>query len=210
MWGVSPLTPHDSDERSKGMRLNGKKSILLLSGVGITSSIIAASLGGWGQTAPKGNAKWNLRAPNGIQFGLIKGYERWQVVAMHYRPDMKEMRYILGNPITVKAYQQGIPQNGKQFPNGAILVKIGYSLKPIDSFPNAIEPNVLQRVEFMVRDPKTFKNTGGWGFARFVYHPKTKTYTPYGKNAGFAQECFNCHSIVKSHDFVFTSYIPKG
>lgn len=192
------------------MRLNGKKSILLLSGVGIASSILAASLGGWGQTAPKENAKWSLRAPNGIQFGLIKGYEHWQVVAMHYRPDMKEMRYILANPIAVQAYHQGIPQNGKAFPNGAILVKIGYSLKPIDSFPNAIEPNVLQRVEFMVRDPKTFKNTGGWGFARFVYHPITKTYTPYGKNAGFAQECFNCHAIVKKQDFVFTNYISKG
>ncbi|CCW36331.1 hypothetical protein CTKA_01557 [Chthonomonas calidirosea] len=189
------------------MWLKGKRSILPLCGV--AAGVLAVTLTGWGQTTAKENAKWSLRAPNGIHFGLIKGYEHWEVVAMHYRPDMKEMRYILGNPLAVQAYRQGIPQNGHNFPTGAILVKIGYSLKPIRSFPSAIEPNVLQRVEFMVRDPK-FKSTGGWGFARFVYHPATKTYTPYGQNASFAQECFNCHAIVKNRDFVFTSYVPKG
>lgn len=88
-------------------------------------------------------------------------------------------------------------------------MKVGYSLKKIASFPTAVEPNVLQRVELMVRNTNRFPKTGGWGFARFVYHPQTRTYQPYGKTPDFAQECFSCHSIVKNRDFVFTSYINK-
>ncbi len=39
-----------------------------------------------------------LKAPNGIAFSEIRGYETWQVVAPSYRTDNKELRIILGNP----------------------------------------------------------------------------------------------------------------
>ncbi len=152
---------------------------------------------------------WELEAPTGLKFGVIKGYENWHVVATHYRTDKNELRYIIGNDIAVKAYKQGIPLNGQKFPDGAILVKIGYSLKKNPDFPSSIEPDVIQRVEFMIKDSKRFKETGGWGFARFVYDPKTGRYKVFGKSAKDYMQCFNCHSIVKRKDYVFTDYVRR-
>ena len=147
-----------------------------------------------------------LKAPNGLSFSDIKGYETWQVVAPSYRPDKKEVRYILGNSKVVNAYKSGVPENGKPFPNGSILVKIAYSEKPHAAFPQALVPDVLQRIEFMVKDSRRFKETGGWGFARFIYEAKTDTFKPYGDGPSFVQECFQCHVPVKDSDYVFTKY----
>ncbi len=153
--------------------------------------------------------KYTLKEPNGISFSEIRGYETWQAVAPSYRTDKSEIRIILGNDTLVKAYREGIPENGKPFPDGSILVKMGYSEKKSADFPAAIEPDVLQRVEFMIKDAKRFKNTNGWGYARFVYDAKGKTFSPYGKDAAFDQECNACHTIVKARDFVFTKYAPR-
>jgi len=150
--------------------------------------------------------KYGLKEPNGISFAEIRGYETWQAVAPSYRTDKNEIRIILGNDALVKAYKDGVPENGKPFPDGSVLVKIGYSERKSADFPAAIEPDALQRVELMIKDAKRFKNTNGWGYARFVYDAKTKTFSPYGKEAAFDQECNACHTIVKARDFVFTKY----
>lgn len=153
--------------------------------------------------------KYGLKEPNGISFAEIRGYETWQAVAPSYRTDKNEIRIILGNDALVKAYKDGVPENGRPFPDGAILVKIGYSERKSTDFPAAIEPDTLQRVEFMIKDAKRFKNTNGWGYARFVYDAKAKTFSPYGKDAAFDQECNACHTIVKARDFVFTKYSQR-
>jgi hypothetical protein len=46
----------------------------------------------------------------------------------------------------------------------------------------------------------------GWGYERFILDAKTATYTPYGKDATFTRECYQCHTIVKAQDFIFTGY----
>jgi hypothetical protein len=51
-----------------------------------------------------------------------------------------------------------------------------------------------------VKDSAKYAATGGWGFARWV----GETLTPYGKDAGFAQECFSCHGAARETDWVFT------
>ncbi len=150
--------------------------------------------------------KYSLSEPNGISFSEIKGYETWQVIAPSYRTDNHEVRIILGNPAMIAAYQSGIPQNGKPFPDGATIVKIGWSERKNPSFPVALESDILQRVEFIIKDSKRFPDTSGWGYARFVYDAKMGTYTPYGKEASFARECYQCHTLVKQKDFIFTSY----
>ena len=147
-----------------------------------------------------------LKAPNGIAFSEIRGYETWQVVAPSYRTDNKELRVILGNPAMINAYKQGKPGNGKPFPNGSIIVKIAWSEKQSPVFPPAFEPGVLKRVEFIIKNSTRFPNTNGWGYARFVYDAKTSTFTPYGKDASFEQECHQCHTLVKAKDFIFTGY----
>jgi len=148
---------------------------------------------------------WDLEAPTGLKFGLIKGYENWHVVATHYRTDKNELRYIIGNDIAVEAYRKGM----KKFPAGAILVKIGYSLKKNPAFPASVEPDVIQRVEFMIKDPEKFPETAGWGFARFVYDAKSGKYKVFGKSAKDYMQCFTCHQAVKDKDFVFTDYVRR-
>jgi len=150
--------------------------------------------------------KYALKAPNGISFSEIRGYETWQVIAPSYRTEKNELRIILGNPVMIHAYKEGIPGNGKPFPEGSIIVKIGWSERKSAAFPAAIEPDVLQRVEFIVKDTKRFPDTNGWGYARFVFDAKTGAFTPYGKDASFMQECHQCHTLVKTKDFIFTGY----
>lgn len=150
--------------------------------------------------------KYSLSELNGISFSEIKGYETWQVIAPSYRTDVKEVRIILGNPAMIAAYQSGIPGNGKPFPDGSTIVKIGWAQRQSPSFPVALEPDALKRVEFIIKDSKRFPDTNGWGYARFVYDAKKDTYTPYGKDASFARECYQCHTLVKQKDFIFTNY----
>jgi hypothetical protein len=160
----------------------------------------------WGYRSIAAPDKYSLKAPNGISFSEIKGYETWQTVAVSRRTDNNELRVILGNPTMIKAYKKGIPGNGKPFPDKSTIVKIGWSERQSADFPAAFEPDVLKRVEFIIKDSKRFPNTSGWGYARFVYDAKTSTFTPYGKDASFVQECYECHTTVKQKDFIFTNY----
>jgi hypothetical protein len=159
--------------------------------------------------AAENNSKYALRAPNGLSFGMIKGYETWHLVASHYRTDKQEFKLILGNPIVVKAYQNGAGKNNQSFPEGCILVKIAYSIKTNADFAASVEPDVLNRVEYMVKDSNRFKDTGGWGYARFLYDANSAKFTPYGKDSTFATECYSCHIIVAKKDFVFTDYVNR-
>lgn len=150
--------------------------------------------------------KYELKAPNGISFSEIRGYETWQVIAPSYRTDNHEVRIILGNPVMINAYQEGIPGNGKLFPDGSTIVKIGWSDRKNPDFPAALEPDVLKRVEFIIKDSQRFRDSDGWGYARFVYDAKTSTFAPFGKDASFVQDCHQCHTAVKQKDFIFTGY----
>jgi hypothetical protein len=150
--------------------------------------------------------RFDLKAANGLSFSEIKGYETWHVIAPSYRIDNHELRVILGNSVMIDAYRSGIPENGKPFPEGAIVVKIGWSERKSTAFPTAFEPDVLKRVEFIMKDSKQFSATGGWGYARFLYDAKSGSFAPYGKDASFVQECYQCHTAVKDKDYIFTGY----
>ncbi|MBI5100955.1 MAG: cytochrome P460 family protein [Nitrospirae bacterium] len=177
-----------------------KKSFFFLSGtIGVLFLIAGAGI-------LSADQKYDIKAPNGLSFNDIKGYEAWQVVAPSYRTDKNEVRYILGNPVIIEAYKKGVPKTSPAFPNGSILVKVAYSEMKEPTFPPALVPDKLQRIEFMMRDSERFKDTGGWGYARFVYDSATDAYKPYGKDASFASECFQCHTLVKDRDYVFTKY----
>ena len=171
-----------------------------------TMAIIALVFPMWCNVTLSAQDKYTLKAPNGISFSEIRGYETWQVIAPSYRTDNNELRIILGNPAMIAAYKEGIPGNGKSFPDGSIIVKIGWSERKSPVFPAASEPDVLKRVEFIIKDSKRFTDTSGWGYARFIFDAKTATYNPYGKDAAFARECYQCHTMVKAKDFIFTGY----
>jgi len=77
------------------------------------------------------------------------------------------VRLILANNVMIDSYRQGAPGTGGSFPEGSIIVKIGYSAVKSESFAAALVPGVLKRVEFIIKDSARFPATNGWGYARF-------------------------------------------
>jgi hypothetical protein len=73
-------------------------------------------------TPPAAQDKYRVRALNGVALSEFKGYEAWQDVAVSATEE--GIKAILPNPIMTKAYQAGIPGNGKPLPDGVMTVKI--------------------------------------------------------------------------------------
>jgi len=133
-----------------------------------------------------------------LTFKMIEGYQDYKIVASHYRTDKKEIRYILANKIGYDA----LKKKAKVMPEGSKIVKIGWSAKPMATWPDALEADELQRVEYMVKDSSVFNADGDhWGYARFV--KKDKQYIPYKDGSG---ECISCHKAVKESDYLFTKF----
>lgn len=136
-------------------------------------------------------------APNGI--ALYPDYMSWKVIAPSYREDRVQIRIITGNDIAIKALRAGI----KPLPDGSVLAKVAWKAEKHPKFPVATEPGAFAQVEFMVKDARKYKDTGGWGFARFVGNE----LKPYGKDAAFVGECFGCHIPVAGNDYLYTKIV---
>jgi len=138
-----------------------------------------------------------LKMPDSnLTFKMIEGYQDYKIVATHFRTDKNELRYILANPIGYNALKNKV----KVMPEGSKIVKIGWSVKKMSSFNAALEADEVQRVEYMVKDSKTFNADGdNWGYARFV--KKEGKYMAWDKGA---KGCIACHASVKDNDYLFT------
>jgi len=136
-------------------------------------------------------------AANGIH--LFPDFISWKVVAPSYREDKGHIRVVTGNEIAVAALRAGT----RPLPDGSVLAKAAWKAEKSPSYPVATQPGDFVQVEFMVKDAQRYKDTGGWGFARFVGNG----LTPYGKDAAFAQECFDCHKPVAGNDYLFTHLV---
>src|ERR1700743_3846419 len=146
--------------------------------------------------------------PNGLAMSEFKGYETWQVIAVSKAklPNADVINAILGNTEMIEAFKAGFPGNGKSIPDGAKMAKIHWNAKTHEDFPgHAIGPDTLHDLDFMVKDSKRFAATGGWGWAEFDYDNATDPFKPLGTGAACG---YACHTLVKSKDYVFTSY-PK-
>jgi cytochrome P460 len=145
-----------------------------------------------------------LQVPNGLAFSEFEGYDTWQDVAVSETKG--SVKAILANPAMISAYKEGIPGNGKLFPEGSKVVKIEWVKKRNAVSPYFVEvPDVLKSLSFIVKDSKRFPNTHGWAFAQFDYDAASDTFRPSvtGAECGYA-----CHSRVASQDYIFTAY-PK-
>jgi hypothetical protein len=176
--------------------------------------LLIISMSGCLGTAPHGieagtEDKYSLIAPNGLTFEEIRGYGDMHIVATKYRTDKDELRYVLGNDVAIESYSEGAGQSGKPFRDGTILVKIGWTVKNNPDWDTAVEQDVLQRVEYQIKDSEKYKDSGGWMWARFVYDAETDTFKPFGENEKFFEECFNCHGLVEGKDYVFTDYAVR-
>lgn len=134
-------------------------------------------------------------APNGIT--LPAGYRDWRVIGVSHRTDNDTLRVILGNDTAVAAARAGRTQ---PWPDGSILAKLVWKDATHPAWETATVPGDFMQAEFMVKDAGKYRDTGGWGFARW----KGLEQAPYGADAGFVQECFGCHTRVKDNDHVFT------
>jgi hypothetical protein len=112
----------------------------------------------------------------------------------------------------IDAYQAGVPGNGQPFPDGAKMAKIHWIPKQSETAPAPTTvPGALHDVDFMVKDSKTFADSGGWGYAEFEYDAASDTFRPgtltdEPPQANDAKCGFACHTIVKTRDYVFTEY----
>jgi len=135
-------------------------------------------------------------SPNGIS--LPEAYKDWKVISISHRTDNQSMRTILGNEIAVKAAREG---NTNPWPKGSILGKLVWKQKAEEHWPTAIAPDKFVHAEFMLKDSVKYKDTGGWGYARWLGLDQK----PYGNDKSFALECMACHTPVKGNDWVFTT-----
>ena len=121
-------------------------------------------------------AKYGVKVPNGLAFSEFKGYEDWHLISISQ--DGPAMAAILGNPVMIKAYEAGIPGNGKPFPDGSKMTKIHWIPTKMASFPAATVPGRQHDVDFMVKDSKRFADSGGWGWGAFEYDSASGKFTP--------------------------------
>jgi hypothetical protein len=167
---------------------------------------VATILGGTNLSAQN---KDGLKVKGGLAFSEFKGYEGWPLVSVS--EDGGLYAAILANPAMITAYQAGIPANGKPFPDGVKMAKIHWTPKNLETFPAAKVPGALHDVDFMVKDGKRFKDSGGWGWAAFEYDSASHAYRAADTSdkppqANDAKCGFGCHTIVQKRDYVFTEY----
>ncbi len=139
-----------------------------------------------------------------LSFADFRGYENWKNVAVSQTE--KQLKVILANDVMMDAYRQGLPADGKLFPEGSKIVKIEWSFKKNPASPYFVQvPDTLAAVDVIEKDSKRFPDTHGWAYANFIYDAASDTFAPEGTEptCGFA-----CHTTVAAKDYIFTEY-PK-
>jgi len=181
-------------------------------------AVVFALIGGRPSSAQEKQDRYTLKVPGGLAFSEIKGYEQWQVVGPSLTDAANVIRVILANPVMIKAYQEGVPGNGKPFPDGSKIVKLEWKPKKLTDPPfSAATPDTvpgdLTEVESIVKDSKRFSDTHGWGYAMFDYDAASGTFAPatassHPPQAHDANCGATCHTLAASKDYIFTAY-PK-
>jgi hypothetical protein len=176
----------------------------------VTMAVVLVVLGGRAVIAQDaGQTKYTVKVPGGLAFSEFQGYESWQTISISQSE--KLMAVTFGNPEMIKAFQSGIPGNGKPFPDGSKMAKIHWNPKKHENFPTTMVPGSLHDVDFMVKDSKRFADSGGWGWAAFMYDAASDTFKPFTQAdtppQGNDAKCgLACHTVAKAKDYVFTEY----
>lgn len=177
---------------------------------GMRTIALVAMLGGTlGARTLLAQDKYSVKVPGGLAFSEFRGYENWQLLSVSHNGD--HLAAILANPVMITAFRAGVPANGKPFPDGSMMAKVHWNTKKLETFPSALVPSTQSDVDFMVKDSRRFKDSGGWGWAVFEHDTATGVFTPGNADSkppqGNDAKCgFACHTIVKGRDFVFTNY----
>ena len=184
-----------------------KNSSLISLSISVSIAVMAAGV------AISAQDKYTLKVPNGLAFSEFRGYEDWAVIATS--DNGGKIAVIVGNPAMIDAYKEGVPGNGKPFPDGAKMAKVHWIPKKQETYPGQpMVPGTQHDVDFMVKDGKRFADSGGWGWGAFELDAASDTFRPATSADNPPQEhdakCgFACHTIVADKDYVFAVY-PQG
>ena len=142
-----------------------------------TMAMVTLLISGMSVSSVSAQDKNSVKVPGGLSFAEFKGYENWEFISLSQGEHA--VAAILGNPEMINAYKQGYPGNGKPFPDGAKMAKVHWipAKSATAPAPTTI-PGTLHDADFMVKDSKRFKDSGGWGYAAFNYDPKSGTPCP--------------------------------
>jgi len=157
--------------------------------------------------------KYTVEVPGGLAISEFRGYEAWPVIAISENRGV--FAVILGNSLMIDAFKEGVPGNGKPYPDGAKMAKIHWHPKTQEAYPGPPKvPGAQFNADFMVKDSKRFADSGGWGWGSFDYDPASDTFSPATEAAmppqGHDAKCgFACHTLAKSRDYVFTEYAHR-
>jgi hypothetical protein len=106
-------------------------------------------------------------------------------------PEVEQgMHHVFANQKAIDGYSSG------DFADGSVIV---YELRQVQQKDGVIFEGERRRVDAMIKDSRLYANTGGWRFERFLGNDQAQDAI---RNSGNA--CFECHSKVKAHGFVFT------
>ncbi|HEY2534446.1 MAG TPA: cytochrome P460 family protein [Xanthobacteraceae bacterium] len=151
--------------------------------------------------------RYTLRIPDGLAFADFRGYENWEAVAVSQTETA--VKVILANPIMMTAFRNGLPAEGKLFPDGSKVVKIFWSFKKNEVSPYSVKvPDTLKELAFIEKDAKRFPNTHGWAYADWAYDAAIDTFKPSQLSQSGAECGYTCHTKVSAQDYIFTAY-PK-
>ena len=135
---------------------------------------------------------------NGVAFH--PGYKNWKAISSTDRVDNYTMRVIFGNDVAVKAIADG---HINPWPDGSSFAKVAWLQSQPDD-QGVVKTGAFVQVEFMTKDAAKYASTEGWGFGRW----RGTDLKPYGKDAGFQNECTGCHAPMAKNDYVYT--MPFG
>src|SRR5215467_4883455 len=160
-----------------------------------------------GSLALAAQDKYTLKIPDGLAWSEFRGYEDWRDVAVSQTES--SLKVIAANDVMIGAFRDGVPNNGKLFPDGSRITKIEWSFKRNTVSPYFVNiPDTLKTVAFIVKDTRRFPNTHGWAYAQWAYDPASDTLKPSELDPSGAECGFACHSKVSAQDYIFTAY-PK-
>jgi Cytochrome P460 len=167
-------------------------------------AIILGSLTVLGSMALAAPDRYTLKLGK-LSFSDFRGYENWQVVAVSQTETL--LKVIVANDVMMRAYRQGLPADGKFFPEGSKVAKIEWSFKKNPVAPYFVQvPDALKAVATIEKDTKRFPDTHGWAYGNFDYDAASATFSTEGTDAKCGYEC---HSKVAAQDYIYTAYAKK-
>ena len=150
--------------------------------------------------AEKRDRSEEIMAATGVVYP--KDFRSWEVISTTNRFDNnRSLRVIYGNKIAATAVRNN---QFDPWPEGSVIVKVVWDI--IEEKNGDVLPGKFNNVQVMEKNSGRFKDTKGWGFAKFT----GIGLVPYGKTAAYNNTCFNCHKAASETGYVFNIPLPDG